>query len=54
MFTGLVNHIGHITKITTLENSARFEIAHQFGLLDLGESICVDGICLTVVESKQC
>ncbi len=53
MFTGLVNHIGHITKIITLENSARFEIAHQFDLLDLGESICVDGICLTVTESKH-
>ncbi|PHQ82278.1 MAG: riboflavin synthase [Coxiella sp. (in: Bacteria)] len=50
MFTGLVNHTGVITRITETLKGLRFSIATQFNDLTLGESITVDGACLTVTD----
>jgi len=52
MFTGIVDHCGVITNISHLPNSIRLSISSDFSDLTLGESICVDGVCLTVVHAN--
>ncbi|MCX7124723.1 MAG: riboflavin synthase [Gammaproteobacteria bacterium] len=55
MFTGIVDHCGVITKISNLSNAIQLSISNQFVDLVLGESICVDGVCLTVTSlEKNC
>ncbi len=51
MFTGIIENCGKIEKIERDENRARFVIAFQEEVndLELGESIAVNGVCLTVV-----
>lgn len=48
MFTGIVDHYGQIIEILTLEQSQRLWIKTNFTSLEMGESIAVNGICLTV------
>lgn len=55
MFTGLVSHLGVVQKIAATGEFYRVELAGA-GLsaspLELGESIAVNGCCLTVVEQN--
>lgn len=53
MFTGIINHIGEIQEIQLLDDGMRFWIATQFNDLVLGESIAVDGVCLTVMDIQE-
>ena len=55
MFTGLVEELGKIKSITKGTTSARLTIEGQVVLQDvkLGDSIAVNGTCLTVVEYTQ-
>ena len=50
MFTGIIEEIGKIKKIETIGPSARITISAKAILSDvhLGDSIAVNGICLTV------
>lgn len=53
MFTGIVQDIGHVRSIEAREGDVRLTVACQH--LDLarvrvGDSICVQGCCLTVTE----
>ncbi|AMA73646.1 MULTISPECIES: riboflavin synthase [Aneurinibacillus] len=52
MFTGIIEEIGTIRRIQRGNRSAVLEIAAEKVLTDvkLGDSIAVNGICLTVVE----
>lgn len=50
MYTGLIDHCGCIIAIESLQNSCRFWIESRFQDLLHGESISIDGVCLTVVE----
>lgn len=50
MFTGLVDHCGRIEDIFLQPAGMRVGIATQFKNLVLGESIAVEGICLTVTQ----
>lgn len=52
MFTGIVEEVGHIRRLTQIANGARLAIAAQTVLAGakLGDSIAVNGVCLTVVE----
>jgi riboflavin synthase len=52
MFTGLVEEIGKISKITKGSNSYQFSIQAKKVLSDikLGDSVATNGACLTVVE----
>lgn len=52
MFTGIVEEVGHIRRLTQIANGARLEIAAQTVLAGakLGDSIAVNGVCLTVVD----
>lgn len=53
MFTGIVHHIGKITSIDHQEKNIHLTIAHAFFPLQLGESIAVDGACLTVTSFTE-
>ena len=53
MFTGIVDHCGVITAITHSSNGIRLSISNHFTDLTLGESICVDGVCLTVTQFES-
>lgn len=50
MFTGIVQTIGRIRSLARGERGARLRIDAAFERLAKGESIAVDGACLTVVE----
>ncbi len=50
MFSGIVDHCGEICDIQSKNKGSILLIAHQFGRLELGESIAVNGVCLTVTE----
>ena len=53
MFTGIVDHCGVITALSHSSNAIRLSITSNFSDLILGESICVDGVCLTVIHSNE-
>ncbi|MDD5692206.1 MAG: riboflavin synthase [Candidatus Omnitrophica bacterium] len=55
MFSGIVEELGKIRRISRSGRSALLEIAAQKTLQNtkIGESIAVNGVCLTVVELKK-
>ncbi len=55
MFTGLVEETGIVKEITRSSKSIRLKISAKKVLEDIktGDSICTDGICLTVVHFDQ-
>lgn len=50
MFTGIIEDLGRIQASKALSQGLALEIACQFENLTLGESIAVDGACLTVTQ----
>ncbi|WP_423063727.1 riboflavin synthase [Candidiatus Paracoxiella cheracis] len=52
MFTGIVDHCGEILSVQRESDRARIWVQCQFNGLQLGESIAIDGGCLTVVDIK--
>jgi riboflavin synthase len=54
MFTGIVEELGTIRRITQITNGARLEVAAHTVLTDakVGDSIAVNGVCLTVVAKS--
>ena len=52
MFTGIVEEVGTIRHIKTAHDGARLTVAARTVLSDakLGDSIAVNGVCLTIVE----
>lgn len=50
MFTGIVDHCAKIESVTHHDNGIQLSIQTQFHDFQLGESICVDGVCLTVTQ----
>ena len=55
MFTGLVEGIGKIKNIRRTQDDMRVTIIPLFEFTDcrVGDSICVDGVCLTVTDIKE-
>jgi riboflavin synthase len=53
MFTGIIDHTGRIAAIEKTPQGLRFTITTQFQELVLGESIAVDGVCLTVTDLQE-
>lgn len=53
MFTGIVDHCGEIKNIESFSEGFRLSILSQFPGFTLGESIAVDGICLTVTKAEK-
>ncbi len=52
MFSGIVEEVGRVTEITQTEDGCRLTIGAKKVVdpVNLGDSISVDGICLTVVS----
>lgn len=55
MFTGIIQNIGKIKGVEKKGKSAKIIIEHESLLADIkvGDSVAVDGVCLTVVEFSQ-
>jgi len=52
MFTGLVSAVGTVRSSRAVAGGRDLDIASPFRGLDLGESIAVDGACLTVTSRR--
>ena len=53
MFTGLVQAVGTVVTLETLEGGARLEVKSTLlnsARVNIGDSVCISGVCLTVVE----
>ena len=52
MFTGIIEEIGHVENIEKLPDAARIRVAASRVVSDagLGDSISVNGVCLTVTD----
>lgn len=48
MFTGIVQGDGRVTAIAPIDGGVRLELEAPLGALTLGESVSVNGACLTV------
>lgn len=53
MFSGIVQHCGKLTKIDLENNTTRLWIEADFESLELGESIALDGCCITVADIQN-
>lgn len=55
MFTGIVEEIGKIEKTTTIAGGLKLKInaAKILEDINVNDSICIDGVCLTVTETGQ-
>ena len=51
MFCGIVDHLGTLEHIAPKPDGVLLRIRSQFTDFSLGESIAVDGVCLTVTAS---
>ena len=52
MFTGIITDVGEIAKIEKIQDTrARIFCTYDVSEIDLGASICCDGVCLTVTDS---
>jgi len=49
LFSGIVEAVGRIREVDAARGGTRLRIAAPFSGLALGESVCVSGVCLTVV-----
>ena len=57
MFTGIIEAIGSIERISSVQGGRQVSIAsHGLGMGDvqLGDSIAVNGVCLTVTRFSEC
>jgi riboflavin synthase len=50
MFSGIVEEVGRVTAVTPEGSSRRLTIESGFGDLTLGESVAINGVCLTVTR----
>ncbi len=52
LFTGLVEDLGTVETVETTPGGARLRVATQLAAqLGVGDSVAVDGVCLTAVET---
>lgn len=52
MFTGIITAIGSVERVVHSAASMTLEVACSYASLEPGESIAVNGVCLTVVEAR--
>ena len=50
MFSGIIEALGRVEAVATEGSARRLTIATGFPDLSLGESVAVNGVCLTVVR----
>ena len=52
MFTGIITDVGEIAEIEKIKDTrAKIFCTYNVSEIDLGASICCDGVCLTVTDS---
>ena len=51
MFSGIIESLGTITRLEPVEGAVRLMLKTGFSALELGESVAVNGVCLTVVDA---
>ena len=53
MFTGLVQQVGRLERISFQGDAGRLELSARFDApLQIGESVAINGACLTLVEQR--
>ncbi len=52
MFTGIVDRLGRVTAIARQADAAVIDMHTGYGDLALGESVAMDGVCLTVADGS--
>ena len=50
MFSGIIERMGRVTRATTSGGSLELELQSGMTDLSLGESVAVEGVCLTVTQ----
>ena len=50
MFSGIVDHLGEIISIEKIDTGFCFRVQTTFSDITLGESIAIDGVCLTATS----
>ena len=50
MFTGLIDDVGSLVRVSATAAGRELRIASRYGSLADGESVAVNGACLTVIE----
>ncbi|HLF67385.1 MAG TPA: riboflavin synthase [Gammaproteobacteria bacterium] len=53
MFTGIITHLGKLSRKEQVGQDLRLCIRAEFNDIELGESIAVNGVCLTVTKWQQ-
>ncbi|AJC50322.1 riboflavin synthase [Coxiella endosymbiont of Amblyomma americanum] len=53
MFTGIVDHCGKVRSVEILPQLAVVHIETKFFDLQIGESIAMDGVCVTVAKTQS-
>ena len=53
MFSGIIEHVGRIEEIAADGSARRLTLGTSFNDLTLGESVAVNGVCLTVVSHDE-
>lgn len=54
MFTGLIEHVGRVSALAAIEGGYRLSVATDLAAaLKPGDSVAVNGVCLTVVTSDH-
>lgn len=53
MFTGIIDHHGILSHIESKPSGLHLKIKTQFTHLEFGESIAINGICLTVTDFQE-
>ena len=54
MFTGIIEELGHVVRVDRSPRTARLEVRAAITMegSDVGASVAVNGVCLTVVEQR--
>jgi len=53
MFTGLIDDIGRVDAVADSRNGRELRIGSRYEDLEEGESVAVNGACLTVLDHRQ-
>lgn len=53
MFTGLVDDVGVVERVSTTDAGRELEIRCRYDDLQVGESVAVSGVCMTVLAPKR-
>ena len=53
MFTGLIEEVGQVLRLSTSSAGGRLEVSSSLNGIKLGDSVAVNGACLTVVSEGE-